>query len=282
MFLRERLGKIKRSAIISMRYESPLTQIFTSLTAPPSARKFTRDNLYFSNEISKVLRREKPRVDKFILSRKPNLEFEHLENFKMVSISQNYTQTDEIRIDNRPYEALCRALSPVFNQGSPTTFLDIGCSSGNLISEVGKSYLRITSKGIDTFQFLKEAAPPSVRESIQIMDLRRKIPENMSPAEIVTCLEIAEHIDPYCLDQFLSNVRKLTGRYLIMSWSSSYPIKDAPPQHLSPLWKWQYKRVMKSRGFHEEKELTRQILELATNETHFHEWWKRSMIVWSV
>ncbi len=280
--IRKRIGKVKSLVVKLMQYESVPMQVFNSLTASTKAHKFSSENLYFSNEISELLHKKRPRTDKFILNREPKLKFELLDNRQLVSISSNYNPINEVRIDNRPYEALCRTLNPVINLVSPTTFLDIGCSSGNLISEMAKVNPKIKVSGIDAFEFLKDAAPSEIRESIHIVDLRMKITQDLNPAEVVTCLEIAEHVDPNCLDQFLSNVKDLTKGYLIMSWSSTYPRKSAPPQHLSPLWKYQYKKVMKFKGFKEERELTQAVLKLSGQEEHFHDWWKKSLIVWSV
>jgi hypothetical protein len=275
-------SQIRRQLVMIQRYEAVPRQFLLAITATRKTKNFTKRRFQFSHDVSKALKAKSPRPDKYILERKPEVEFIEIAGRSVVKIDRNYTPIEEIRIDNRPYEALSRSLRPLFLSSTPKTFLDIGCTSGNLMSEVAHRYGVKEVYGVDVFEFLRDSAPREIQENIMIADLRFNLPSNIKPASIVTCLEIAEHIDPNSLDQFLSNVRSLTKEYLVMSWSSSYPRKDAPPQHLSPLWKFQYRKVMNSMSFKEEKKLTKSIRGLAKQEKHFHEWWRESLVVWSI
>jgi hypothetical protein len=91
---------------------------------------------------------------------------------------------------------------------------------------------------------------------------------------------VAEHIDPNSLDNFLENLKCISSKYLVMSWSSSYPPKGAPPQHLSPLSLKDYRRLMSSLGFHEDKQLTTKLQNAAKREPFFQNLWLASITVW--
>ena len=275
-------SQIRRQLVMMRRYEAMPRQFLLAITATRKTKNFTKRQFQFSHEVSRALKAKSPRPDKHILERSPEIEFIEIAGRNVVKIDRNYIPIEEIRIDNLPYEALARSLRPLFLGSTPKSFLDIGCTSGNLMSEIAHSYGMKEVYGVDVFDFLRESAPREIQENIMIADLRFNLPTSIKPASIVACLEIAEHIDPNSLDQFLSNVRSLTEEYLVMSWSSSYPRKDAPPQHLSPLWKSQYRKVMKSMSFQEEKQLTKSIRALAKQEKHFHEWWRESLVVWSI
>jgi len=259
--------------------EGLIYQAILSLGASTHVKSYTATNLGFSSRVAKILRKKTPRVDKFLLQREPKLEWENRGKLKLVKIDNTYTPEGEIRIDNRPYEALFRSLLPLVKKIEPTSILEVGCTSGNLLTQFAEEYPKTGIAGIEIFQFLKDAAPANIRAKIHIMDLRFPLGTKLQ-SDLVICLEVAEHIDPGRLDVFLDSLNAVTSKYLVMSWSDSYPGPDAPPQHLAPIRRNQYRKVMSKWGFKERSDLTELCLEIASEEEHFHRWWAKSMIVW--
>jgi hypothetical protein len=235
--------------------------------------------LAFSPRLAKIIKRRKPRADKFLLLREPKLEWETRQGVRLVKIDETYTPEGEIRIDDRPYGALFRSLVPLVENIQPSSILEVGCTSGNLLSHFAVNNPDIDLSGIEIFDFLKSAAPANIRGSIHILDLRFPIDSTLR-SDLVICLEVAEHIDPGRLDVFLDSLFSVTSKFLVMSWSDSYPGLDAPPQHLAPLRRNQYRKVMQKWGFQERSDLTQLCLDKASEEEHFHQWWAKSMIIW--
>ena len=94
---------------------------------------------------------------------------------------------------------------------------------------------------------------------------------------MVNCTEVAEHVDPKYLHVFLDNLRKITGKYLILTWSSTYPPHGAPPQHVSPLPSDDVIKIMNEWGFElDHKKSTDQIRKIveesSKNFKAFEDW----------
>jgi hypothetical protein len=215
-----------------------------------------------------------------LLKLNPPLLFEYKNGRKIVYLDSNYLPENEIRTDDRPYRALFNSIFTIDEFTRIESLLDVGCSSGNFIEIVSENLPSINCKGIEVFEFLKKAASQSISHKIFIEDLRFPIYTKFPVSELVVCLEVAEHIDPNSLDDFINNLKLLTSKYLIMSWSSSYPPPDAPPQHLAPLRKSDYRKIMRKFGFMEEVSLTSQLIHYAKLEPYFQTWWLDSIIVW--
>ena len=263
-----------------IRYSGFFQQGFNSLTSNSKVKSLTRTNFEYSNKVRKILRRNNPFYDKYLLQRNPALCFEQKNGRHVVQLDSNYLPNNEIRIDNKPYEALYNSLFSLNEFKQIKSFIDVGCSSGNLVDLVSTNFPAIECAGIETFAFLKNAAPLSIISKIFLEDLRFPLINKYSKFELTVCLEVAEHIDPNSLDDFINNLKQLSGRYLVMSWSSSYPPPDAPPQHLAPLRKFQYKKILRKSGFTEDKKLTIRLKRIAKSEPNFHIWWLETITVW--
>jgi glycosyltransferase involved in cell wall biosynthesis len=272
--------QVRLKVLESLRNESFIRQRLYAFTTNLQTRRFQNHNLNFSPTIQGILQRKRPFNDKYLLKRNPALEFVEVEGRKVVSLDKNYNPKDEIRIDNRPYEALFKTIVSIPEFTNANSLIDVGCSTGNLLSLFQQSIFNLDVYGIEVFQFLKDAAPQSIRNKIFIEDLRFNFTNKIPVSELVICLEVAEHIDPNSLDNFLENLKCISSKYLVMSWSSSYPPKGAPPQHLSPLSLKDYRRLMSSLGFHEDKQLTTKLQNAAKREPFFQNLWLASITVW--
>jgi hypothetical protein len=190
-----------------------------------------------------------------------------------------YKPEFEHRVNQEPYIALFNTIDKILSEVKPKSITEIGCSTGPLLEILDRLHPWITLRGIEGFEFYKELSFASIRGKIEIADLRRPL-VGMEPSDLTICMEVAEHIDPEMLDIFLKNIHSSTSRWLIMSWSSTYPPSDAPPQHISPVSLKQYRKIMTSIGFLESKALTHLFREESFKHEHFQTWWRRGGIVW--
>jgi len=166
--------------------------------------------------------------------------------------------------------------------------MDVGCSNGDLISLIKKQFKNISVSGIEYFEYHKKYADPSVLDSIHFIDIRDPLPENLKDKkfDIVICTEVGEHIDPDFCDTFLENIKSLTGKYLIMTWSShggiNEPQFDPHHQHLNPLKLEDFFSLMNSKGFELNLPASNQLIVSSLNFSNFFPWWRESLTIWTV
>ena len=261
-------------------HESVVFQYWNSLRAPRDVRRYTRKNLKFSSVVRASIKRKHPRYDRYLLVRHPKLELTLPNKDKLnFKTSEMYKPEAENRINLEPYTALFNTIDKVITEVKPKSITEIGCSTGPLLEILDRQHPELVVRGIEGFAFYKELASSSIRDKIEIADLRKPL-IGMEVSDLTICMEVAEHIDPAMLDVFLKNIHSSTSKYLIMSWSSTYPPLDAPPQHISPVSLKQYKKIMTKIGFVESKSLTNLFREESLNHEHFQTWWRRSGTVW--
>jgi len=106
--------------------------------------------------------------------------------------------------------------------------------------------------------------------------------------EYYKCLKnifLLDEIDSFCdvgcaTGHFL---KKITKRYLILTWSSVYPENlDAPPQHVSCLYFEDVKKLMECWGFEFDQEKTDRFLEESQKYKNFYGHWRESFSIWKV
>lgn len=271
-----------KNRILNWSYgTNKLPQKLNSVFSSKQVRSFTEEFLYFSDGVASALSKSTPRYDRFILNRQPALEFEYIDGVPRIKIDALYKPSEEIREDAKPYESLVRVLvdSGLLHAHS-TSLIDIGCTSGHLLSSVYSKFPNIRLKGLEIFNFLKEAAPSNIREKIQIVDLRKNLTSTDGKFDIAICTEVGEHIDPAWLDVFLDNLTHFTGKYLILSWSRTYPGPSAPPQHVSVLTTKQMRQVMESWGFVQNRRFTHLVQRFSAEDQDFFPHWRESISVW--
>jgi len=101
------------------------------------------------------------------------------------------------------------------NTLSPKTFLDIGCGPGSYVAAYSNKNLNVFATGIDIDKRVFSQTNCFLDNLLELNGKRT--------AEVVMCLEVAEHIDPRHADTVVSNVFQsiLPGGYLI--WSAAKP-----------------------------------------------------------
>jgi hypothetical protein len=237
---------------------------------------FYKEKLSWNERISNVIGKQHSHIDDLILKRNPQLSF--TEDGK-IELSKIYSSIDEVRKDSSPYDEYYRCLKSTFSLNEIDSFCDVGCATGHLVENMLND---CDSCGIENFQYHKDNANAHVKECINIFDIRDKIQEDIK-FDLVNCTEVAEHVDPKFLDIFLDNLKKITGKYLILTWSSVYPESlDAPPQHVSCLYFEDVKKLMEFWGFELDQEITDKFLEESFKYRNFYDHWRESLTIWRV
>ena len=201
-----------------------------------------------------------------------------------IDIENRYLQEEEVRKDTKPYKAFFNILNKTFNLTKIQSFCDVGCATGHLMWEMKNNNSNIEICGYEFFEYHKNAAKEEVKNYINIVDLRDELNTDKK-YDLVVCTEVGEHIDKqYCV-QFLDNLKSITGKFLIMSWSDSGGENDSANdphhQHLNPLKYNEFVEMMEQNGFALLEEQTKQLLN-ATHIPHFHDWWRKSLTIWKV
>lgn len=234
---------------------------------------FYKNKMLFDPLISDLINKKFPKVDWYILERNNKVVTKKDD----IDISSFYPHEMELRFDNRPYEEFFRCIDGTFKK-KYNTFLDIGCATGNLISEISRNYNNVSVTGIEYFSYHKEYANKTIKDNIIISDISKKTLIT-NQFEFVICTEVAEHIHPNKIHIFLENLKTLTKKKLIISWSNVYPRPDAPPQHLCCLDLDDVKILLKNYGFSINHKETKKFLELSYKYENFYFWWRNSLLV---
>ena len=235
--------------------------------------KFYENNLSWNDKITSIIGRRHSEIDPIILDRSPKLSFR---NDGKIDIDLMYTPDDEIREDSSPYDEYYQCIKETFNLSEIDSFCDIGCSTGHLVYNMVND---ANSCGIEYFKFQKDHADPLIKDSINIFDIR-DLYEGDTKFDLVNCTEVAEHVDPKYLHVFLNNLRHITGKYLILTWSSTYPPHGAPPQHVSPLQSDDVIKIMNEWGFELDHQKSSKFLSESSKYSNFYFWWRESLNVW--
>lgn len=203
-----------------------------------------------------------------------------------ININERYIEESETNRADEPYQDFYEVLADVFNMENINSFMDVGCADGNLIKIVHNQNPDIDVVGIEYFDYHKKYADLKIVDKMKILDIRDELPVDLlnKKFDIVVCTEIGEHIDPAYTTAFLENIKKLVGKYLIMTWSrhggEKERHKDPHHQHLNPLEFDQFLKVMNDHGFLYDQNLTIASHHFIKSKKSFHFWWKESFTVW--
>lgn len=242
--------------------------------------KFYKKYLYFEHKTSKILGKEVPKIDPYILQRKPVLKFDKEGN---VIIDNIYFEKDETITDFYKYTNYVECLDDVLNLEQINSFADIGCRNGSFLKYIKKKYKNIELFGLDYFDFHLKKTDQIIRECIEINDISK--PVNFKKKyDIVNCTEVAEHIQPKNIDFFLENLKNCCNKYLVISWSSTYPARsDAPPQHLCPLEKEDVLKLINNKDFIFLKNDTLRLKKLLKHKgKKVNSWWGESILIFQL
>lgn len=204
-----------------------------------------------------------------------------------VNINERYIKEGEIRLNSLPYEDYCNCIDNVFDLKKINSFCDVGCANGPLLYQIKKNNENIKVFGIEYFPWHKEAADILIKEQILTHDLRDELPNSVCEKyEIVNCTETGEHIDPEFVSVFINNLKRVCGKYLIISWSDCGGVNDREHdehlQHLNPLKKEEVEELLENNGFIKNNELTNKFVDSSYNKSNFNFWWRKSLSIWEL
>ena len=203
-----------------------------------------------------------------------------------IEIEARYLPEEEIRTNQKPYEDYYSCLNDTFELSKTNSFCDVGCANGPLLSILKKEHENMDLLGLEYFDWQKSAAHPEIQKLISIQDLRDDIGDKYKKYEIVNCTETGEHIDPDYCDIFLNNLKKLTTKYLIISWANSGGVNDRVNdknlQHLNPLPIEKVRQMVSDYGFEFDERLTNLFINSSLNKNEFYFWWRNSLSIFKV
>lgn len=202
-----------------------------------------------------------------------------------IYIDNRYFKEDEIRLDLKPYEDYYMCLDETFGLNGINSVCDAGCANGPLLYHINKNHPNIDLLGLEYFEWQKEASDDSIKNKIIVHDLRDEL-NHEKKYDIINCTETGEHIDPDYADIFIENLKKICGKYLIISWSDTGGINDIKHdehvQHLNPLKQNEVESLLISHGFTKNNELTNKFLTSSNNKRNFKFWWRKSLGIWEL
>jgi len=195
-------------------------------------------------------------------------------------LEERYFQEEELGANSLPYKALATALKETFEL---TSVFDAGCRDAKLLKALFDLGINLDLAGCDYFEWAVNGADTHVKDLIFQHDLRDAI-SIKDKYDLVTCFEVAEHIDPEYCDVFLNNLKTISNKYVVLTWSESGGKDDREHdthlQHLNPMKK---EDVISVVGKHMKLNttLTNQLLK-NSNKPEFLWYWRKSLTVWEV
>lgn len=127
----------------------------------------------------------------------------------------------------------------------PETVLDAGCALGFLVEALRQRGVR--AEGIDVSEYAISNAHESVREHVRVGSLTETIDGRF---DLVTCIEVIEHVDPTEVDAVLRNITSVTDALLL----SSTPMDFEEPTHLNVQPPEYWATRLAELGFHHDLE----------------------------
>jgi len=129
----------------------------------------------------------------------------------------------------------------------PKNSLDAGCGVGGLVW--GLKNLGVDAYGVDVSPQAIEKASPEIRSRLSVGNLvQLNYPDN--EFDLVTCVEVLEHIPfPEC-EQVIENLYRITGKGLLFTiclWADGNARKD--PTHINLHSKRWWARYFKKKGY---------------------------------
>jgi len=104
-------------------------------------------------------------------------------------------------------EPVCKAINTALE---PKSVMDVGCAIGDYV-DYWRNYLNVKAYGIEGSP---EAESYFVTSGIFVRDLREPVHMNFE-VDLVTCFEVAEHIEPKFSHQFRKNLVGMSSRILM-------------------------------------------------------------------
>lgn len=174
-----------------------------------------------------------------------------------VNIDEKYFPKEELKTRKEGiihYTPMYASLNSCFTLEN-SSLIDIGCRDGWLLNIISENSPTTEIAGIDYFSWMRNAAPGEIQFVYYLHDMRDDIKEHpicggmKNKFNIVLSTEVGEHIDRDFSTTFLQNLSYLMKDEgsLIMSWCERGGDKHG--QHLNPLKRDKFFKLMDENGF---------------------------------
>lgn len=157
----------------------------------------------------------------------------------------------------------------LYERYRPTSAFDFGCGRGALIAELGK--LGVEAAGCDGSAAGVERCPPPA--FVFQADLRRPVVLSRR-FDLVTCIEVAEHLPRRSAPVLLRSIADAAGRHVVFSAAESPDGDDHI--HLRPPEYWV--KELEAHGFVHLEEETRALRD-ATRAAGAPEWFQNTVVL---
>ena len=117
-----------------------------------------------------------------------------------------------------------RVAETIVREFHPSSVLDAGCAMGFLVEGLRKR--GVEASGIDVSEYAISQVHESVAEHCHVASLTEPLPGRY---DLITCIEVLEHIPPEGADAAIANLCAASDRLLISTSPSDY----AEPTHLN-------------------------------------------------
>jgi len=122
----------------------------------------------------------------------------------------------------------------------PGSVLDAGCALGMLVEALRK--LDVDAYGVDVSEYAIAQADASIKEFVWSASLTEPLPRRY---DLVTCVEVLEHVPPADCESAIDNLCAATDRILF----SSSPFDYGEPTHVNVKQPDQWAELFARRGF---------------------------------
>ena len=213
-----------------------------------------------------------------------------------INIDERYHEHDEISVNHKKnQQPYYKSIRETFNNDwdSIGSFIDVGCREGYLMDEIYTNNKDKIVAGIDYFTWGKKLWDDDywihdhynqwdMRDTLNGTEWFNFVKQNKL-FDIVNCTEVAEHIDPDYCNIFMENLKMLTNKYLIISWSPDdihNGASDPYHQHVNALQRDDFYNKMDEFDFMINAELTDKLVECC-NKHNSPSWYVKNHIsIW--
>lgn len=143
----------------------------------------------------------------------------------------------------------------------PASLLDFGCGPGALLYLLDE--LGVRGEGVDFSRYARDSAPPAVRDRIHVLDADGEIDLGRQ-FDLVICREVFEHLTVRQVRRAVSNICRLSSRYVYVTTRYSRDVDDllsvqtepeVDPSHISLLNKDFLRCLFVLEGFRSRRDL---------------------------
>jgi len=148
---------------------------------------------------------------------KPKTKAEKLSDIYDCNYFENGIETQKSNYTDYSWERLGSYFQAtamhIFSKFQPKKTLDVGCAKGFIVK--GLSELGVDSYGIDPSKYALSQAHPDIKEKL-IHGIAQSIPFCDKSFDVVTCFDVLEHIPERDVSKVLSEMLRVTNKWLIL------------------------------------------------------------------